>query len=52
MIRKILRYFGYYKYIDLTHNGHCGCCGKPMYGIFDKDWAWSICENCKKDLDI
>jgi len=28
--------------------GHCGICGKPINNeLFDKGWAWGICEECK-----
>ena len=47
MIKKILRYFGFFKYVDLTHDGNCGCCGKYIYGTFDKEWTWGICEECQ-----
>lgn len=28
--------------------GHCGCCGKPIEGVFRREWAWGICDKCLK----
>lgn len=28
--------------------GHCGLCGRPLEGVFPKDWAWGVCDNCSR----
>jgi hypothetical protein len=33
---------------DLVVGGHCGLCGKWIPNeIFDKNWSWGVCEDCK-----
>ena len=50
MIRKWIKYyFDLYDIEDLQAGGHCGCCGAPMPNIiFDKRWAWGLCDKCGK----
>ena len=46
MIRQLLERFGYYRIEALQHWGHCGLCGSPMEGIFERVWAVGVCEKC------
>lgn len=49
MIRNwIKKFFDLYDYDDLRIGGHCGCCGKWVQNcIVPKDWAITICDECK-----
>ena len=44
----VMNHFGYYKINDLQIWGYCELCGKPMNGVFEKDWPVGICNDCAK----